>query len=157
KDIIVERMKKGTGTEALVTSFEQLLTIDKFYGCEINWWPETIAEKAMFLIDPQSNRYLAEQIRRAPDRLTIKMPANFVNDNALDINWAEYLPKPSGQTYIFGNPPFIGQSKKEAEQTEDMERVWGEDYAGYLDYVTGWHAKSKPRSTDQWWECSLLC
>jgi len=142
-DIIVERLKKGTGTGALVTSFEQLLTIDKFYGFEINWWPAKIAETAMFLVDHQANRYLAEQIGQAPDRLPIKITATIVHDNALDINWAEYLPKPSGQTYIFGNPPFIGQSKKEAEQTEDMERVWGEDYAGYLDYVTGWHAKSK--------------
>lgn len=43
----------------------------------------------------------------------------------------------SGMTYIFGNPPFIGQSTKTKDQTADMRRVWGKDYDGYLDYVTG--------------------
>lgn len=142
-DIIVERLKKGTGTGALVTTFEQLLTIDKFYGFEINWWPAKIAETAMFLVDHQANRHLAEQIGQAPDRLPITITATIIHGNALDIDWAEALPKTSGQTFIFGNPPFIGQYTKTSDQTEDMRRVWGQDYDGYLDYVTGWHAKSK--------------
>ena len=40
------------------------------------------------------------------------------------------------------NPPFIGQYTKTAEQTADMKAVWGADYDGYLDYVTGWHAQA---------------
>lgn len=142
-DIIVERLKKGTGTGTLVTTFEQLLTIDKFYGFEINWWPAKIAETAMFLVDHQANRHLAEQIGQAPDRLPITITATIVHGNALEIDWAESLPEMSGQTFIFGNPPFIGQYTKTDDQTEDMKRVWGKDYNGYLDYVTGWHAKSK--------------
>ena len=30
-----------------------------------------------------------------------------------------------------------------------MKRVWGDDYDGYLDYVTGWHAKSKDFLSDR--------
>src|SRR5699024_8827530 len=55
----------------------------------------------------------------------------------------------TGATYIFGNPPFIGQYTKTDEQTEDMKHVWGDDYDGYLDYVTGWHAKSKDLLSDR--------
>lgn len=43
---------------------------------------------------------------------------------------------------VFGNPPFIGQYTKTPAQTADMKHVWGADYDGYLDYVTGWHAQS---------------
>ena len=69
-DIIVERRKRsGTGTGSLDVSFDQLLTIDKFYGIEINWWPAKIAETAMFLVDHQANRHLAAKIGEAPDRL----------------------------------------------------------------------------------------
>jgi hypothetical protein len=41
-----------------------------------------------------------------------------------------------------GNPPFIGQYTKAADQTADMKSVWGSHYDGYLDYVTAWFAKA---------------
>ena len=43
---------------------------------------------------------------------------------------------------IVGNPPFIGQYWQGVDQTEDMKLVWGEQYDGYLDYVTGWYKKA---------------
>ena len=143
-DIIVERRKRsGAGTGSLDVTFDQLLTIDKFYGIELNWWPAKIAETAMFLVDHQANRHLAAQIGEAPDRLPIEITATIIHDNALQLHWPAVFPKPRGTTFIFGNPPFIGQHTKTAEQTADMRAVWGQDYNGYLDYVTGWHAKSK--------------
>ncbi|RZH97326.1 methylase, partial [Staphylococcus condimenti] len=42
-----------------------------------------------------------------------------------------------------------GQYTKTAEQTADMKAVWGADYDGYLDYVTGWHAKAMHYFADQ--------
>src|SRR5699024_6362650 len=143
-DIIVERRKRsGAGTGSLDVTFDQLLTIDKFYGIEINWWPAKIAETAMFLVDHQANRHLAAHIGEAPDRLPIEITATIIHGNALQLHWLEVFPKPEGTTFIFGNPPFIGQYTKTAEQTADMKAVWGEDYDGYLDYVTGCHAQSK--------------
>lgn len=40
------------------------------------------------------------------------------------------------------NPPFIGQFTKTSEQTQDAKDVWGNEYDGYLDYVTCWYKKS---------------
>ncbi|MGP9684079.1 type IIL restriction-modification enzyme MmeI, partial [Brachybacterium sp. AOP3-A1-3] len=31
---------------------------------------------------------------------------------------------------------------KQADQTEDLKAVWGRQYDGYLDYVTGWYKKA---------------
>ena len=41
-----------------------------------------------------------------------------------------------------GNPPFIGQYLRTTEQANDLKTVWGKDYDGYLDYVTGWYKKA---------------
>lgn len=126
---------------ALDVMFEQKLSIDQFHGFEINWWPVRIAEVAMFLVDHQANRELAQRVGSSIVRLPIKISAHIKHCNALEIDWAEELPD-RGETYIFGNPPFIGQYTKTVEQRADMKRVWGEDYDGYLDYVTAWHAQA---------------
>lgn len=126
---------------ALDVMFEQKLSIDQFHGFEINWWPVRIAEVAMFLVDHQANRELAQRVGSSIVRLPIKISAHIKHCNALEIDWADELPD-RGETYIFGNPPFIGQYTKTKPQTADMKRVWGKDYDGYLDYVTAWHAQA---------------
>jgi len=141
--IMAIREREGQSDMALDISWEQKLSISQFHGIELNWWPARIAETAMFLVDHQANRELADRVGLAPERLPITVTAHIVHANALQVDWREILPKTTGMTYVFGNPPFIGQYTKTAEQTEDMKRVWGKDYDGYLDYVTGWHAQTK--------------
>ncbi|MGP5497933.1 DNA methyltransferase, partial [Corynebacterium flavescens] len=141
--IVAIRRREGTlGDMALDVTFEQKLSIGQFYGIELNWWPARIAETAMFLVDHQANKELAERIGAAPDRLPIKITAHITHNNALAVDWNVVVPPVKGKTFVFGNPPFIGQYTKTDEQTEDMKRVWGKDYDGYLDYVTGWHAQA---------------
>src|SRR5690625_2941070 len=141
-DIIVERRKRaGTGTGSLDVSFDQLLTIDKFYGIEINWWPAKIAETAMFLVDHQANRHLAAKIGEAPERLPITITATILHGNALSVSWAEVLPKPKGHTYVFGNPPFLGHATRNSQQAKELRTLWGTKDITRLDYVTGWHAQ----------------
>ena len=141
--IMAIREREGQSDMALDISWEQKLSISQFHGIELNWWPARIAETAMFLVDHQANRELADRVGLAPERLPITVTAHIVHANALQVDWRAVLPKTSGMTYVFGNPPFIGQYTKTTEQTEDMKRVWGKDYDGYLDYVTGWHAQAK--------------
>lgn len=141
--IVAIREREGTLDElALDVSFEQKLSIGQFYGIELNWWPARIAETAMFLVDHQCNKELAQRIGAAPERLPISITAHIHHANALALDWSLVVPEPRGETIIFGNPPFIGQYTKTKEQTQDMRRVWGADYDGYLDYVTGWHAQA---------------
>lgn len=140
--IVAIREREGSASMALDITWEQKLSIGQFHGIEINWWPAKIAETAMFLVDHQANRELADQVGLAPERLPIAITAHIHHGNALQMDWPTLFPKVSGQTYVFGNPPFIGQKEKTASQTADMKRVWGGNYDGYLDYVTGWHAQA---------------
>ncbi|WP_277100359.1 DNA methyltransferase [Corynebacterium riegelii] len=142
-DVIVELRERQKNDQFVVdVAFEQKLSIGQFHGIELNWWPARIAETAMFLVDHQANKKLAERVGQAPSRLPIQISARIHHANALEVDWRELLPVPRGRTYVFGNPPFIGQYTKTKEQTEDMRRVWGKEYDGYLDYVTGWHAQA---------------
>lgn len=149
-DIIVEIRKRSGDTQFVVdVALEQKLSIGQFYGIELGWWPARIAEIAMFLVDHQANQELVDRVGQAPVRLPINVAAHILHANALQVDWKRFLPLPKGKTYIFGNPPFIGQYTKTSEQTEDMRRVWGKDYDGYLDYVTGWHAQAMHLFEDQ--------
>lgn len=136
------RNREGQTGMALDATLETKLTIGQLHGIEINWWPAKIAETAMFLVDHQANRELAAAVGQAPERLPITITAHIHHTNALQVDWRNLFPATSGNTYVFGNPPFIGQYTKTDEQTADMRRVWGSDYDGYLDFVTGWHAQA---------------
>lgn len=139
--IVALRKKQKETTASFDISLDQKLTIDQFHGFEINWWPAKIAETAMFLVDHQANKQLADAVGDAPKRLPIEITAHIHHGNALRMNWAQEIPA-SPLIYIFGNPPFAGQKEKSPEQVDDMKLTWGDRYDGYLDYVTGWHAKS---------------
>lgn len=48
-------------------------------------------------------------------------------------------------TFVFGNPPFLGNGYQSDEQRADLKRLWkelGVKSVGQPDLVTGWHVKS---------------
>lgn len=140
---IMERLQEITGDPALLlANYGLKVTLDHFYGIEIDEWPARIAETAMFLIDRQCDLKLTERLGWAPDRLPIEEQATIVSDqSALALDWADIL-APSEHVIIAGNPPFLGISLRSSTQTAELQRVWGSNYHGTLDYVTGWHAKA---------------
>ena len=142
--VIVEiRRREGQTGMALDISWEQKLSIGQLYGIELNWWPAKIAETAMFLVDHQANRELAEAIGAAPERLPITITAHIIHGNALRLDWADVLPEVPGHTYVFGNPPFSGARIMSKEQKQELIESWeGIKGSNQLDYVTGWHAKT---------------
>lgn len=137
--IVAIRRKEGTLDDmALDVSFEQKLSIGQFYGIEFNWWPARIAETAMFLVDHQANKELAQRIGAAPERLPISITAHIHHANALSVDWSLVVPEPKSETFVFGNPPFSGHKERSPEQGKDLKRAWGRTSIGHLDLVTGW-------------------
>lgn len=116
-----------------------LVDVDQFYGIEIEEFPAQIAQVAMWLMDHQMNLRVAEQFGENVTRLPLKKSATIVHDNALRVNWNDVV-HAKELDYILGNPPFIGHQWRNAEQMDDMERIWGGDGRfGRLDYVTAWY------------------
>lgn len=140
----------GQDASTLDADWTHLLkvTLDHFYGIEIDEWPARLAETAMFLIDRQSDLKLKERFGTAPERLPIQTQAAITVGNALRLDWSEAGPS-AGRIFIAGNPPFLGQKEKSAAQQEDLRIVWGDEYDGYLDYVTGWFGKASQYLADR--------
>lgn len=133
---------------ARLNSVEPLVTIDSFYGIEIDSWPAAIARTAMFLVERQIDQKMSDELGYAPVRLPLRQSAHIYEGDALRTDWRQVLPVTPEDTargvvtYIAGNPPFSGQGKKDPEQTESLKTAWGTDYTGYLDFATGWYRKA---------------
>ncbi|MEV0028984.1 DNA methyltransferase [Nocardia sp. NPDC050793] len=117
------------------------VTLDHFYGIEIDEWPARIAETAMLLVDHLANQQMSVEFGVAPDRLPIAIAPTIVHKNALHIDWALVVP-PDDNVVILGNPPFSGRGDRSPVQTADQKLVWGTRYNINLDYVTCWFLKA---------------
>lgn len=115
--------------------------LSQFYGIEINDFAVSVAKTALWIAESQMIEATQEIVLQVLDFLPLTSNSNIVEGNALRMDWNDVVDS-SLRPYICGNPPFIGQDGKLEQQREDMELVWGEDYDGYLDYVTGWYKKA---------------
>lgn len=140
---ILERLQAITSDAPMVlANYGLKVSLDHFYGIEIDEWPARIAETAMFLVDRQCDLKLTASLGYAPDRLPIQEQATIVVDNALTVNWADVCP-PTENTVVAGNPPFLGDHTRTKQQKAELETVWGgKKVLGRMDYVTGWHAQA---------------
>jgi len=114
------------------------ITLNQFYGIEIEEWPAQVARMALFLTDHQENLRLERITGATPNRFPIVDAANIINANALTIRWETVVPIDS-RTYILGNPPFIGTRLQSKEQKESQALVW-QDFKGsaLVDFVANW-------------------
>ncbi|MGE3326387.1 MAG: class I SAM-dependent DNA methyltransferase [Acidimicrobiia bacterium] len=135
--------QQGQDAVTLAADWTSLLkvTLDHFYGIEIDEWPARIAETAMFLIDRQSDLKMKERFGIAPERLPIQKSAKIVVGSALARDWSDVVP-PSDSVIIAGNPPFLGHKERTPEQGAELRAAWGRAAIGHLDYVTAWYAKA---------------
>lgn len=121
------------------------ISIEQFYGIEIEAWPARIAETAMFLIDHQANLRMDHELGTAPTRLPLEVSPHIHLGNALRMDWGSIFPF-KDHAFIVGNPPFLGMSMLSPEQQEDRSivarMVSGAYRLGRLDYVASWFIKA---------------
>ena len=117
------------------------VSVSQFYGIEIEEFPARIARTALYLIDHIANRDVSKQLGQYYARFPIHSSATIVVDNALKLSWENVLAAENAH-YLIGNPPFVGISLRSSTQTKDLKSVWGSQYHGTLDYVTGWYKKA---------------
>ena len=129
--------------------------LSQFYGIELEEWPATIARTAMFLVEHQANQAVNLTLGYAVPMLPLQESAQITVTNALQVEWSQTVPATTS-LYIMGNPPFLGDHTRGADQLTDLRNAWGGNKVlSRLDYVTGWHAKAltllrDPRYRGQW-------
>lgn len=138
-------IQEGEATFFGSTSIE--VSINQFYGIEINDFAVSVAKTALWIAE---HKMLLDTERLTMvnlDFLPLKTYTNIVEGNALRVNWEDVVPK-DRLSYIIGNPPFIGCSLQTKEQKSDILSIYidsnGKPYknAGKIDYVSGWYYKA---------------
>lgn len=119
------------------------VSIQQFYGIEINDFAATVAKTALWIAESQMMKQTEDVIHMPLDFLPLKSYVNIVEGNALRLDWAEVVPK-DRLNYIMGNPPFVGARLMSKEQKDDLLTIFGTEWknVGNLDYVSCWYKRA---------------
>lgn len=123
------------------------VSINQFYGIEINDFACSVAQTALWIAESQMMMKTDEIVGFNLDPLPLKTYTNIHEGNALRMDWNDVVPA-SELNYIMGNPPFLGYSIQNESQKQDMLAVLidekGKPYktAGKVDYVAAWYFKA---------------
>ena len=147
---------------------KSVIKLTQFYGIEINSFPAEIARLALLIAEFQCNVRFIGQQEAVLDILPLHQTGNIHCGNALRTDWLEVCPPSSTvsnesgldderggaaeraaasdiwETYICGNPPYLGSTWQSKEQKEDLEAIFDGQVKSWksLDYVAGWFMKA---------------
>ncbi len=115
------------------------VSLNQFYGIEINDFAVTVAKTALWIAESQMMKETESIVMMKLDFLPLKSYTNIVEGNALRIDWENVVPK-TELNYIMGNPPFSAGRRMGASQRKDMTDI-AYDFPknGELDYVCLWY------------------
>lgn len=153
----------GEGELALTYKAEDLIqvSIQQFYGIEINDFAAVVAKTALWIAESQMMKETSKIIEKELKFLPLHTYANIIEGNALRIDWESVVPK-SDLNYILGNPPFVGYGLQSDEQKKDMLNIYvdknGKPYktAGKIDYVSAWYYKASKYIQGTEIRCALV-
>jgi hypothetical protein len=146
------------------------IPLTNFRGIELRDFPAEIARLALIIAEYQCDVTYRGQKEALAEFLPLDAMNWITCGNALRLDWLSICPptgtgvkhhaddlfmspvdqaeidfeNEGGETYICGNPPYIGDKKQNKEQKEDVKSVL-EQYTNRwksLDYVSGWFVKA---------------
>ncbi len=138
----LEKLTNGQITLGMEQFNPIKVSIEQFYGIEINDFAVTVAKTALWIAESQMMKQTENILHINLDFLPLKSYTNIVEGNALRINWNDVVDK-NELDYIMGNPPFIGARLMNISQKEDIANIFKSvKGAGNLDYVSCWYKKA---------------
>ncbi len=141
--LLIHTDNAGRLQRKLYTRNLSKIDVHQFYGMEINDFAVHIALSALWMMDHFMNIELGDKFGEWIPRIPLEKSPTIKKYDALDTDWAELL-APEDCDFIFGNPPFGGQSYQSKKQREQMLALTNPDgeRATPLDYVGAWFLKS---------------
>jgi len=156
-------------------SAQTAIPLTNFRGIELRDFPAEIARLALIIAEYQCDVLY----RGKRDALADFLPLNDMNwvtcGNALRLDWLSICPptgtgvklqaedlfetpldqaeidfeNEGGETYICGNPPYLGSKFQSKEQKEDLKRIFDGRSNNWksLDYIAGWIMKAADYGT----------
>jgi len=156
-----------------------VISLENFYGIEIKDFAAQVAQIALLIAEFQCDVLYINQVQACKNMLPLDKANNIVIGNALRLNWLEVCPPTApvdivkdtdddlfdtpldqteinldednlgGETYICGNPPYLGSTWQSKEQKEDLKAIFDGRTKKWksLDYVAGWLMKAADYGT----------
>jgi hypothetical protein len=145
------------------------IPLTNFRGIELRPFPAEIARLALIIAEYQCDVTYRGQQEALAEFLPLDTQNWITSGNALRLDWLSVCPptgtgvkmrandlfepvdqaaidfeNEGGETYICGNPPYLGSTWQDAEQKADLERIFGHRTKSWklLDYVAGWFMKA---------------
>jgi len=146
------------------------IPINNFRGIELRDFPSEIARLALIIAEFQCDVLYRGQKEALKDVLPLDSQNWITCGNALRLDWLAICPptgtgvklvgddlfntpldqseidfeNEGGETFICGNPPYLGSTWQTDEQKADLEAIFGRRAKNWksLDYVAGWFMKA---------------
>jgi len=121
------------------------LRLTQFYGIELDDFACETAKLSLWLAEHQMNLAFKEVFGDARPTLPLQESGHIVCENAVRLDWETVCQKKAGvETYILGNPPYLGARNQDDDQKLDVKCVLG-NVKGYnnLDYISCWFIKAE--------------
>lgn len=151
------------------------IPLTNFRGIELRDFPAEIARLALIIAEFQCDVLYRGQKDALQEFLPLAAENWIRCDNALRLDWLSVCPSTGmevkvvgddllstpleqtgidfenegGETYICGNPPYVGSKKQSTEQKADLEAIFAKRTKNWksLDYVAGWFMKAADYGT----------
>ena len=146
------------------------IPLTNFRGIELRDFPAEIARLALIIAEFQCDVLYRGQQDALAEFLPLDAENWIVSGNALRLDWLSICPptgtgvkvvsddlfntpldqkeidfeNEGGETYICGNPPYLGSTWQSAEQKDDLRAIFDHRSKSWksLDYVAGWFMKA---------------
>ncbi len=146
------------------------IPLTNYRGIELCDFPAEIARLALIIAEYQCDVTYRGQKEALAEFLPLDAKNWITCGNALRLDWLSICPptgtgvkhqaedlfmslldqaqidfeNEGGETYICGNPPYLGSTWQSKEQKEDLQRIFGGRTKSWksLDYVAGWFMKA---------------
>jgi MmeI, DNA-methyltransferase domain/MmeI, target recognition domain/MmeI, N-terminal domain/MmeI, helicase spacer domain/MmeI, C-terminal domain len=146
------------------------IPLTNFRGIELRDFPAEIARLALIIAEYQCDLLYRGQKLALAEFLPLDSENWITSGNALRMDWLSICPptgtgvklvgddlfnspleqaqidfeNEGGETYICGNPPYVGDKKQTKDQKVDMQLIFEKHTKKWksLDYVTGWFMKA---------------
>jgi hypothetical protein len=151
------------------------IPLTNFRGIELRDFPAEIARLALIIAEFQCDVLYRGQKDALAEFLPLDAQNWIICGNALRLDWLSICPptgtgvkviaddlfgtplnqkeihfeNEGGETYICGNPPYLGSTWQSAEQKTDLQTIFAKRTKGWksLDYVAGWFMKAADYGT----------
>lgn len=119
------------------------ITLDQFYGIELDDFAHEIAQLSLWLAEHQMNTEFFKEFGQTNPTLPLKEAGEIVHGNACRIDWESVCPiKKEDEVYLLGNPPYVGSKNQTPSQKDDIKLVLnGISTTKSLDYIACWFIK----------------